>query len=92
MPVKMPAAVLLAGDDGRDQVEVRGVGQLDHLLQLRRLMPGAPAEDQDDEIARGLYPSGGRSGTWTDPECPQPACADLPAAQLAQPGRCGGPR
>eukprot|EP01046_Picozoa_sp_COSAG06_P055255 COSAG06_NODE_10103_length_1750_cov_1.136887_3_plen_27_part_01 len=27
-------------------------------------MPGAPAEDQDDEIARGLYPSGGRSGTW----------------------------
>ena len=32
VPVKMPAAVLLAGDDGRDQVEVRGVGQLDHLL------------------------------------------------------------
>ena len=29
MPVKVPAAVLLAGDDGRDQVEVRGVGQLD---------------------------------------------------------------
>ena len=61
-------------------------------VQLRRLMPGAPAEDQDDEIAGGLYPSGGRSGTWTDPECPQPACADLPAAQLAQPGRYGGPR
>eukprot|EP01046_Picozoa_sp_COSAG06_P084592 COSAG06_NODE_31372_length_522_cov_4.626478_1_plen_30_part_10 len=30
-------------------------------------MPGAPAEDQDDEIARGLYPSSGRSGTRTDP-------------------------
>ena len=27
--MKVPAAVLLAGDDGRDQVEVRGVGQLD---------------------------------------------------------------
>ena len=61
-------------------------------VQLRRLMPGAPAEDQDDEIARGLYPSGGRSGTRTDPECPQPACADPPAAQLAQPGRYEGPR
>ena len=32
VPVKVPAAVLLAGDDDRDQVEVRGVGQLDHLL------------------------------------------------------------
>ena len=29
VPVKVSAAVLLAGDDGRDQVEVRGVGQLD---------------------------------------------------------------
>ena len=32
VPVKVPAAVLLAGDDGRDQAEVRGVGQLDDLL------------------------------------------------------------
>ena len=32
VPMKVPAAVLLAGDDGRDQVEVCGVGQLDHLL------------------------------------------------------------
>ena len=32
VPTKVPAAVLLAGDDGRDQVEVRGVGQLDDLL------------------------------------------------------------
>jgi len=40
----------------------------------------------------GLYPSGGRSSTRTDLKCTQPACADLPATQLAQLGRCGGPR
>ena len=32
VPVKVSAAVLLAGEDDRDQVEVRGVGQLDDLL------------------------------------------------------------
>eukprot|EP01046_Picozoa_sp_COSAG06_P037366 COSAG06_NODE_4211_length_4471_cov_176.286368_2_plen_117_part_00 len=32
VPVKVPAAVMLAGDDDRDQVEVRGVRQLDDLL------------------------------------------------------------
>jgi hypothetical protein len=32
VPMKVPATVLLAGDDDRDQVEVRGVRQLDDLL------------------------------------------------------------
>jgi hypothetical protein len=86
----MTEEVYYMGDGGEPSEHEKLIEQ----KRMERLLKSqiTPAEDQDDEIAGGLYPCGGRSGTWTDPECPQPACADLPAAQLAQSGRCGGPR